>query len=447
MTLAGAWALRGTAYHAPTPLGLEILADVVIAVDGAGCITAVESATTPEGVAAWEQAATQIRLSPDERLLPGFVDLHIHAPQWPQLGTGLDLGLEDWLFTHTFPLEARYADTALAREVWAHMVPTLLSLGTTTAVYYATVHTAATTALAAQCVASGQRAFVGRVAMDHPTGTPEWYRDADARTGLEASAASVAEIRALGSGLVQPILTPRFVPACTVELLEGLGALAAQTGAAVQTHCSESDWEHEYVLAHHGRRDAQLLADCGLIRPGTVLAHGTHLDVADEQIIAMARAGVAHCPLSNAYFANAVFPAARALRNGVRVGLGSDVAGGSAASMATQAVWATTVSRMRADGVDAARPAEDRGIPDSTIDLATAFHLATAGGAAVLDIPVGRFEVGAIFDAVRVDVERSPNGMRFWEFVDSEERLWEKILRTMGAAEITGVWVEGRQQI
>ena len=92
------------------------------------------------------QPVTLPRPSPSQRVLPGLVDLHIHAPQWPQLGTGLDLPLERWLFEYTFPLEARFADTAFAREVWAHMVPTLLAHGTTTAVYFGSVHEAATLA-------------------------------------------------------------------------------------------------------------------------------------------------------------------------------------------------------------------------------------------------------------------------------------------------------------
>ena len=101
-------------------------------------------AESEAGQRAISSADTVVRLRPSQRLLPGLVDTHIHAPQWPQLGTGLDIPLERWLFEYTFPLEARYADTEFASSVWNHMVPTLLSHGTTTAVYFATVHEAAT---------------------------------------------------------------------------------------------------------------------------------------------------------------------------------------------------------------------------------------------------------------------------------------------------------------
>src|SRR5690625_555492 len=46
-------------------------------------------------------------LSDSEIMLPGFVDLHVHAPQWPQSGTALDRPLEEWLGEYTFPLEAK----------------------------------------------------------------------------------------------------------------------------------------------------------------------------------------------------------------------------------------------------------------------------------------------------------------------------------------------------
>lgn len=443
-----ALAVVGTAHHTPTASALDVLEQVTIVVDDAGTITGVHAAGTPEAAAAMQQAERVVRLGEHERLLPGVVDLHLHAPQWPQLGTGLDIPLERWLFEYTFPLEARYRDLDFAATVWGHMVPTLLAHGTTTTVYFSAVDEAATTMLAEQCVQSGQRAFVGRVAMDHPDGTPPWYRDQSAAAGIEASHRSIEAIRAVGgsSALVQPIVTPRFVPACTDELLDGLGELAARTGTLVQTHCSESDWEHQAVHERFGRSDATVLHDFGLLREGTVLAHGDHLGDDDLDLVASTGAGVAHCPLSNSYFANAVFPARRALALGVKVGLGTDVAGGAEPGVLSQCGMAVTVARMLEDGVDARRATAERGVPDARLDLVTAFHLATAGGADVLGLPVGRFQVGCQFDAFVVDTASTSGGrVRRWAEVDDEARLFEKIVRLAGPSEITHVWVAGRE--
>jgi guanine deaminase len=433
----------------PAPDRLQVIEDALVAVDDDGLVTAVE----PEGSAAAGQllrsSADRVRTPPGSVLIPGLVDLHVHAPQWPQLGTGLDLPLERWLFEYTFPLEARFADAAFALPVWSDMVATLLRHGTTTAVYFATVDVAATTALAGAAVGAGQRAFVGRVAMDHPDGTPPWYRDHSAAAGVAASARSIEEVTAVdaGRGLVRPMITPRFTPACTDDLLRGLGELAEATGVTVQTHCSESDWAHGHAQARFGTTDTAALDRFGLLRPGTVLAHANHVTDGDATRIRDRGAGIAHCPLSNAYFANAVLPVRHLVGFGVPVGLGTDVSGGASPSLLRQAHDAVTVSRLLADGVDRARPAAARGVPGSAIDATYAFWLATLGGASVLGIPVGLLEAGRRFDAVLVDTTSRRGSLRVWPELDTPDRVFEKLVRLAGPADIAGVWVEGRRVV
>ncbi|MCP4228083.1 MAG: amidohydrolase family protein [Actinomycetia bacterium] len=422
--------VRGTIIQTPTPGHIEVLEDHLVTVDDGGVIVSVVSAVGTDA---------DVNLAENSLLFPGLIDTHIHAPQWPQLGTGLDLPLEEWLFEYTFPLEARFADEGFARQVWAAMVPRLLALGTTTAVYYASTHEPATLALAEACVEHGQRAFVGRVAMDHHDGTPEWYRDQGAAEAVGASERSIHAIRGLDSALVAPIITPRFIPACTDAALEGLGELAVASGALVQTHCSESDWEHGYVLDRYGRTDTESLHSFGLVRDHTVLAHATHLTAADRRIVVGAGAGVAHCPLSNSYFANAVFPARASIEGGLRVGLGTDVAGGSTASMLAQCQHAVTSSRMLEDGVD---PGGATSRSDARIDAATAFWMATVGGADLLGIPAGLLAPGRLFDAFVVKTDRdtslSPPGE-----ADDYHRTFETIIRGSAVCAITQVWVGG----
>ena len=117
--------VSATVMQAPEPDRLEVLDDAVIVIDDDGVISAVHTADSTEADDAIGSATEHVALDDGEVLLPGLVDLHIHAPQWPQLGTGLDLPLERWLFEYTFPLEARYADVDFARTVWADLVATL----------------------------------------------------------------------------------------------------------------------------------------------------------------------------------------------------------------------------------------------------------------------------------------------------------------------------------
>ena len=420
--------------------------DAVVEVD-AGAIVAVHDRSTAAGAAAGrralDSASERVELAPGTLLLPGLVDLHIHAPQWPQLGTGLDLPLERWLFEYTFPLEARYADAEFAAAVWDDLVPSLLAMGTTTGVYHSSNHLEGTTALARACARHGQRALVGRVAMDHPEGTPEWYRDATAAAGVDSSAASIEAIAAVGSPLVEPVITPRFAPACTDALLAGLGELAEATGVRVQTHCAESDWHCSYAQERFGTTDPVALDRFGLIRPRTVLAHSDHLTADEMVMVSGHRAGVAHCPLANSYFGNAVFPARRALEAGLGVGLGTDIAGGARPGLLGVCQDAVTVSRMLEDGVDPAVGAAERGVPESRIDTVTAFWLATAGGAEVIDLPVGLIEPGRRFDAIAVRTDRPGGAIRLWDEFDDEARSFEKVVRLATADDISHVWVDG----
>lgn len=438
----------GRVLQTPTPTTLET-DRVAIAVDDTGTITEVVPAGGDRERELRHLATSVTEADAGTYLLPGLVDLHVHAPQWPQLGTGLDLPLEEWLFAHTFPLEARYRDLAFAARVWDDLVSTLVRHGTTTAVYFATNDVAATSALAEAAARQGQRAFVGRVAMDHPEGTPEWYRDDSATAGVDASARSIDEIDRIdaGRGLIRPIITPRFTPACTDTLLAGLGELAEATGVPVQTHCSESNWAHGAALDRYGVTDTTALDRFGLLRPGTVLAHANHVTDADAELISSRRAGIAHCPLSNSYFANGVLPVRRLLDRGVRIGLGTDVAGGASPSLWSQCHDAVTVSRMLTDGVDVRRPAADRGVAGSTIDAVTAFWLGTVGGAEVLGLPVGLLAPGRRFDAVLVDPRAGAGAVRVWPEVDDDVRVFEKIVRLATPAEITGVWVDGRRLV
>jgi len=432
-------------FHAPQGV-LEDFTDLVIEIGADGGIEAVRH----PGADGYHVPADALRLPEGTLLLPGFVDLHVHAPQYPQLGTALDEPLEVWLQRYTFPLEARYADPAFAERVYRRLIADLLSGGTTTAVYFATVHVPATQRLAELCLELGQRALVGKVAMDHPENCPDYYRDASAAEAVAGTRAVIEHIRALPgneAARVQPLVMPRFIPSCSDDALAGLGALAQQTGCRVHTHVSESDWEHGHVRDRHGMSDAESLARFGLLTPHSVLAHGNFLSDSDFALLRRSRTGVAHCPLSNAYFAGSVFPLRRALNAGVAVGLGSDISGGPSGSVWEAARMAVTAARMLESGTDPDLPAGQRSRhAGARIDAVTAFHLATAGGAAALGLPVGAFAPGMRFDAMLIDPSAEQGTLRQFDD-EAGVRLLERVLYGTSKPNIAKVWVEGRQVV
>jgi guanine deaminase len=443
--------VRGTAIHAPRRGEIEILEDAVLAIDSAGSIRSITTASAAGHAQAKADHAADpyaITLAKGQFLLPGLVDLHIHAPQWPQMGKALQLPLEQWLQKNTFPLEARYADLAFARRVFTSLVDSLLANGTTTAVYYATIHNEASLVLAEICLARGQRAFVGRVAMDDPGLCPDYYRDPSPEAALAGTITFLEQVRALPGNelaLVQPIVTPRFIGGCSDRLLESLGRLAIESRAPVQTHCSEGDWEKALALARFGKTDTASLAGFGLLTRRTVLAHANFIAGADLEMIGASGAGIAHCPLSNFYFANAVLPLRSALEKGLRIGLGTDIAAGHSPSIFDACRQSVAASRVLEDGVDPSLPANRRGRPGARIDFAEAFWLATAGGADVLDLPVGRFLPGYRFDAILVDPNVPGSNLFLWEDLDDPADALQKIVYNAGSANILAAWVEGRR--
>lgn len=433
-------AIRGTWFHAPVLGEIEVLDDTIVVVDGAGVIDAVLRPGSP-GYDTVARDAIDLR---GHFMLPGLVDLHIHAPQYPQLGQALDEPLEVWLDKYTFPLEARYADLDFARPRYDALVADLLAGGTTTAMYFATAHLGPTKLLADIAIDRGQRALIGKVVMDNPATSPAFYRDASSVTALADTRAFIEYVRNHpgNDGRVLPVITPRFVPSCTDDALTALGALAQETGVHVQTHCSESDWAHGHALERYGETDTSALSRFGLMTRRTVLAHSVFITDADMATIAGAGSAVAHCPVSNAYFANAAFPLRRALGHGVHVGLGTDISGGPISSIFDAARAAVQVSRLVESGIDPDLPRAERGTPSARITMAEAFHLATAGGGIALDLPIGVFAPGYRFDAMAIDAASPSGGIRLFDETDPFAVI-EKILYTATRANIAHVWVDG----
>ncbi|GBQ51459.1 amidohydrolase family protein [Komagataeibacter europaeus] len=443
--------------HVVNPVAIDraTMTDSVVHVGADGRIVARHDAGTPMAARVLDHAARHgmavHALSPAQLLMPGFADLHVHAPQWPQMGRALDLPLREWLEQRTFPLEARFADPAFAAPVYDEMVRTLLANGTTTAVFFATIHEESSLLLARTCLRHGLRAHVGLVAMDDPELCPPAYRNASVEQALAATRRFIHAVRALPGnegGLVRPMVTPRFIPACTDGLLRGLGALAAAEDCLIQTHCSESDWEHDYVHQRTGVNDTVALDRFGLLRRGTVLAHSCFMTADDMALVHARGAAIAHCPISNAYFAGAVLPLRRAWQAGVHVGLGTDISGGYSPSVAVNAAMAVTAARMLDSGTDPDRPAATRGAAGSRLTFTNALWLATRGGTAALGIDAGQFAAGQAFDAILID--RAARGSNILPPTHGEpdnvaEDVVQQILCNIGRPNIHTVWVAGRK--
>ncbi|MED4400602.1 guanine deaminase [Metabacillus fastidiosus] len=442
---------QGTAFSSKSPKEVEILKDYLFCINEEGMIEKTVAPGTDEYqtlLNSYEGNENFHRLAEGQYFLPGFVDLHVHAPQWAQSGTALDIPLYDWLNTYTFPIESKFSNLDFAKNVYEDVVNTLLANGTTTALYFATVHKEASLLLAQICAEKGQRGLVGKVVMDNPDQNPEYYRDADTETALADTEEFILAVKQLAKSVKQgvyPVVTPRFIPSCTNDALKGLGELAAKHDTYIQSHCSESDWEHGYVQDRFDKNDAFALHDFGLLREKSVMAHCNFLNDDDAELFAETGTAVCHCPISNAYFANSVIPIAHLHSKGVEIGLGSDISGGFSPSLFDNARQAVMSSRMLEDGVNTALPAEERGVPNSRITINEAFYLATAGGGEGLSLPIGRLAENYVWDAQIIDTSLPSAKLPIYEENEALHDIFQKIMYLSRPENIREVWVQGEK--
>lgn len=442
---------QGTAFSSKSSKEIQILKNYLFFINADGMIEQVvapEDAEYQSLLDTYQGSDNFHHLEEGQYFLPGFVDLHVHAPQWAQSGTALDIPLYDWLNTYTFPLESKFSDLDFAQKVYDDVVSTLLANGTTTALYFATVHKEASLLLAQVCASKGQRGLVGKVVMDDPEQNPEYYRDADTKAALADTEEFIIAVQELAKSTKQgvyPVVTPRFIPSCTDEGLKGLGELAAKYDTYVQSHCSESDWAHGYVQDRYNKNDAFTLYDFGLLRDKSVMAHCNFLDDPDVDLFAQTGTAIAHCPVSNAYFANSVIPVAHIHSKGVEIGLGSDISGGFSPSLFDNIRQAVISSRMLEDGVNTSLPAEERGVPGSRITIHEAFYLATAGGGESLSLPIGRIQENYTWDVQVIDTKCPSAKLPIFDENEDLQDIFQKIMYLVRPEHIREVWVQGEK--
>ena len=398
-------------------------------------------------------------------LVPGFVDCHAHAPQYAFTGSCIDLPLLEWLETYTFPTERRFEDVEYARGVYMRCVARHLLNGTTTCSYFGTIHLDSSKLLVDVVRRYGQRAWVGKVNMDR--NSPSDYIETTA-TSLADTKSFVEWVRdtpAATPPLVHAAITPRFVPTCTMELMEGLAALAREHALHVQSHLSESVAECEWVKSLHPEASsyADVYDRAGLLGRGafrTYMAHCVQSDALERGQLRESRTAVVHCAASNFNIGSGVCNVRRLLNEGIAVCLGTDVAGGCSPSMLDaiqQSVVASKVAMFGARGdFDPSREGEG---PDAAaasanppLTLVEALYLATTGGAAVLGLDgvAGALAVGLDFDCNVVDVrppldplERSKGPVDVFEH-DIVEDVLSKFLLLGDERAIERVYVRGR---
>jgi guanine deaminase len=372
---------------------LQYIPDGALAVDTAGKIMFVGSRADararfpdiPEHSFGTPSKAASI-------LMPGLVDTHVHLPQYEAAAVGTG-ELLDWLNTYIFPLEARFADDSYAREHSARFFADALSLGTTTMSVYCSSQRNATERAFEAALEAGIRVCMGKTMMDF--GAPDNILFSP-KQNMDDSLALAKDWHGRDGGRLQYTLTPRFAGSCSRELLRLTGDVARREGLRIQTHLSENPAELRYIaeLFPEHASYTDVYHAYGILTEKTVMAHSIYLSPRERQTLRHHDCSLSHCPSSNRFLQSGVMALRHSLREGFKIGLGSDVAGGFSLSMLNEAKEAAESSKTwnilhRSEEIPAVSAEE-------------ALWIATLGGAEALGLEetIGNFAEGKDADFI-----------------------------------------------
>lgn len=366
----------------------EVYENGYVAVNDSGRVTGVASCLDE-----LDSEGAEIVDFGNRLLIPAMNDMHVHAPQVHNQGVAMDLELLPWLQNYTFPEEAKYADTRYAERMYRRFLHTQWLFGTMRSVVFGTVHTESTRRLMQLYQEAGMGALVGKVAMNR--NCPEALCE-DVKEAVEGNERLIAEFNK-PDALVRPIITPRFVPSCTPELLQACGELAKKYRLPVQSHLSENKSEIAWVaeLEPDSENYGAAYDQYGLFgQTPTIMAHCVWTQGKELELMRRNGVMVAHCPTSNFNIASGMAPIRTFLGKGLHVGLGSDISGGHDLNMFRMLVYAIQVSKMQ----------YQQNHDKAFLTLPEIFWIATKSAGSFFG-KVGSFEPGYEFDALVIDDE------------------------------------------
>ncbi|MWB97241.1 guanine deaminase [Agromyces seonyuensis] len=361
---------------------------VVIVADG--IITAVGpwselGSSVPEGV--------PVDRYPDGLITAGFIDTHVH---YVQTGIIAAFGAQliDWLNTYTFVAEQKFVDPAYASAVASVFFDQLLANGTTTALTFAAVYPQSVDAFFEEATKRNMRMVGGKVMMDR--NAPEHLLDT-AQSGYDESKALIERWHEQGRN--HYAVTPRFAPTSTPDQLAAAATLLREHPTTLMhTHVSENLGEIAWVrsLFPESKGYLDVYDRAGLLRPGSVLAHGVHLTPQERIRVHETGAAISHCPTSNLFLGSGLFHVHQAKNHThpMKVGLGTDIGAGTSFSLLSTMNEAYKVAQLVQYPLDAVKM----------------LYLATLGGAEALglDDRIGSVEVGKEADLVVLDKQATP---------------------------------------
>ncbi len=324
-------------------------------------------------------------------IIPGMIDCHVHYPQIDIIASYGEQ-LLDWLTRYAFPVEGKFSDLSYASEVANFFADALLRNGTTTALVFSTVHPQSVDAMFTAAKQRNMRLITGKVVMDR--NCPQGLRDT-AESAYRESRELIEKWH--GDDRLGYAITPRFAVTSTEAQLASMGRLAQDCpDVHIHTHLAENKAEGDLVAEQFpwSRSYLDVYQRYGLVRERSMFAHCLHLDQEDRHTMAELKASIAFCPTSNLFLGSGLFDLHAAEQAGIRVGVGTDVGGGTSLSMLTTLSEGYKVLHLQ----------------EQSLAPFKALYLATLGAAKALYLEdrIGNFSAGKEADFVVLDALSAP---------------------------------------
>lgn len=380
--------------------------------------------------------------------IPGFIDCHTHAPQYENLGLGLDQPLLEWLENTTIPVEMTFDSQSLPinhslqhlqqykliKSKYDSMIKRYLISGTTTACYFGSIHLESTKILSNLLEQNGQRAFVGKTCMDQHSF--HGYLDSNTESSIESTRKFIEyckgiidengkrqefnkrnEMNSIDSfdendkridndlkskiNIITPVITPRFAITCSMDLMKELAQLSNEYNCPIQSHLCENEKEIEFVKEIYPNVENYTMVydEAGLLTDRTIMAHCIHLTDKEIEILKQRKVAIAHCPVSNFALNSGIMNMRRLLNAGIEnIGLGSDISGG----------YSICILEVMRQAIIASKAIHFQDNSLLPLSCKEAFYLATLGGAIALGSShlIGNFMIGKKFDALLIKKDK-----------------------------------------
>ncbi len=362
----------------------------------------------------------------DKLIVPGFVDTHLHFPQADIVGAYGEQLLQ-WLENHAFPAEKKYHDAAHAKAMADFFLDQLLRNGTTCASAFCSVHPQSAEALFKAADQINMRLIAGKVMMDR--NAPADLLDT-AQTSYSESKALIEKYHQRGRLLYA--ITPRFAPTSTDRQLEMAGQLKQEfPDTYVQTHLSENLEEIQWVkeLFPQRKNYFDVYHHYGLTGPRSIFAHCVHLEEQEYDRMQETDSVISFCPTSNLFLGSGLFDMQKSRAKNIRVGLATDIGGGTSYSMLQTMSEAYKVMQLQRQNL-------------SPWD---ALYCATLGGAKALSLDhlIGNFDVGKEADFVVLDPQATALQAQQYNRVESLADLFFSLVILGDERSISHTYVSG----